>query len=103
METNQTCYDKFLRAKVVVPDKLALETSPLECLTMYESKRCNEQPMTILDNKFIYDQEPEENGWWLDTITVETINCAVEKIQLYQENEGDSFGRGSGNKWKHLA
>ena len=81
----------FFGQKVVVPDKLALETSPLECLTMYESRRCNEQPMTILDNKFIYDQEPEETGWWLETITVETINCAVEKIQLYQENEGESF------------
>ena len=51
----------FFGQKVVVPDKLSLETSPLECLTMYESRRCNEQPMTILDNKFIYDQEPEEN------------------------------------------
>ena len=27
----------------------------------------------------------------METITVETINCAVEKIHLYQENEGESF------------
>ncbi|EFX60765.1 hypothetical protein DAPPUDRAFT_123048, partial [Daphnia pulex] len=58
---------------------------------MYESRRCNEQPMTINDNKFFYDQEPVEDGWWLETVTVETINCAVEKIQLYQETEGESF------------
>ncbi|EFX67904.1 hypothetical protein DAPPUDRAFT_115033 [Daphnia pulex] len=45
----------FFGQKVVVPDKIALETSPLECLTMYESRRCNEQPMTINDNKFFYD------------------------------------------------
>ncbi|EFX74023.1 hypothetical protein DAPPUDRAFT_109336 [Daphnia pulex] len=81
----------FFGQKVVVPDKIALETSPLECLTMYESRRCNEQPMTINDNKFFYDQEPVEDGWWLETVTVETINCAVEKIQLYQETEGESF------------
>jgi hypothetical protein len=81
----------FFGQKVVVPDKIALETSPLECLTMYESRRCNEQPMTINDNKFFYDQEPVEDGWWLETVTVKTINCAVEKIQLYQETEGESF------------
>ncbi|EFX63573.1 hypothetical protein DAPPUDRAFT_119105 [Daphnia pulex] len=81
----------FFGQKVVVPDKIALETSPLECLTMYESRRCNEQPMTINDKKIFYDQEPVEDGWWLETVTVETINCAVEKIQLYQETEGESF------------
>ena len=74
-----------------MPDKIALDTSPLQCLTMYESRRCNEQPMTISKNKFFYDKEPNEEGWWLKTISTETINCAVEKVLLYQEIEGENF------------
>ncbi|EFX63785.1 hypothetical protein DAPPUDRAFT_118847 [Daphnia pulex] len=81
----------FFGQKVIVPDKVALDTSPMECWTMYESRRCNEQPMEITENKFVFDQEPAENGWWLSTVVLETINCVVEKIQLFQEIERDTF------------
>ena len=81
----------FFGQRVIVPDKIALETSPMECWTMYESRRCNDNPMTISENKFVFDQEPAEDGWWLSTIVSETVNCVVEKVQLYQEDEGHSF------------
>jgi hypothetical protein len=47
--------------------------------------------MEITENKFVFHQEPAENGWWLSTVVLETINCVVEKIQLFQEIEGDTF------------
>ena len=40
---------------MIVPEKVALDTSPMECWTMYESRRCNEQPMEITENKFVFD------------------------------------------------
>ncbi|EFX66804.1 hypothetical protein DAPPUDRAFT_262567 [Daphnia pulex] len=80
-----------LYVRGLVAFKVALDTSPMECWTMYESRRCNEQPMEITENKFVFDQEPAENGWWLSTVVLETINCVVEKIQLFQEIEGDTF------------
>jgi hypothetical protein len=58
----------FFDQKVIVPDKVGLDTSLMECWTMYESLRCNEQPMEITKNKLVFDQEPTENGWWLSTV-----------------------------------
>jgi hypothetical protein len=47
--------------------------------------------MEITENKFVFHQEPAENGWWLSTVVLETVNCVVEKVHLFQEIEEDTF------------
>lgn len=48
-------------------------------------------PMTISKTKFVFDQELAKDGWWLCTVVSETVTCIVDKVQLYQEDEGSSF------------
>lgn len=81
----------FLRQEIVVPDKVPMETSAAECQIMRQSLRCNDKPMTLSDNKWSYNEEPEIVGYWLYTVTVEIINCAVEEISLLQEKEEDDL------------
>ncbi|EFX74013.1 hypothetical protein DAPPUDRAFT_109346 [Daphnia pulex] len=47
--------------------------------------------MEITENKFVFHQEPAENGWWLSTLVLETVNCVLGKIHLFQEIEEDTF------------
>ena len=69
----------FFAQTVVVPQTIPLETSAIECRIMQQGRRCNDQPMTIVDRKWIYNQEPSDGGSWLSTITEETIACTLEE------------------------
>lgn len=72
---------------VVVPERIAMDTTPAECQIMQQSLRCGEQPMTNSDNKWTYNDSPSEDGYWLRTTTVFVINCMFEEITLIQEKE----------------
>ena len=52
---------------------------------MQQGRRCNDQPKTIVDRKWIYNQEPSDGGSWLSTITEETIACTLEELNLLQD------------------
>jgi hypothetical protein len=54
----------FYGLTVVVTDKMALDTSLIECQIMYESHRCNDQQMNLVGNKYVFDEEPSESGYW---------------------------------------
>ena len=43
---------------MVVTEKIALDTSLIECQIMYESHRCNDQQMKLVGNKYVSDEEP---------------------------------------------
>ena len=53
----------FFGNLVVVPEKIAIETTAAECQIMQQSLRCGEQPMTRVDNKWIYNESPSEEGY----------------------------------------
>ena len=74
---------------VVVPDKIALDTSAAACQIMQQSLKCDDESMTMKDNVWSYTQEPEEAGSWLRTVETKTINCALEQVTLYQEKDSD--------------
>ncbi|EFX78021.1 hypothetical protein DAPPUDRAFT_105644 [Daphnia pulex] len=61
----------FFGLVVIVTDKVALDTSFTECQIMYESHRCNDQLMVLKENKYVFDEEPSESGYWLQTIITE--------------------------------
>ena len=75
----------FFAQTVVVPQTIPLETSAIECRIMQQGRRCNDQPMTIVDRKWICNQEPSDGGSWLSTITEETIACTLEELNLLQD------------------
>ena len=77
----------FFGNLVVVPEKIAIETTAAECQIMQQSLRCGEQPMTRVDNKWIYNESPSEEGYWLRTTSLFIINCMFEEITLSQEKE----------------
>lgn len=81
----------FFGQVIVVPDKIALETTAEECRIMREGRRCDEHPMAVSGSNWRYTEEPEEISYWLRTITVSTISCTLEEITLFQENEGSSI------------
>ena len=81
----------FFGLTVVVTDKIALDTSLIECQIMYESHRCNDQQMKLVGNKYVFDEEPSESGYWLQTIITEKVNCVLERVPLYQQTEGSDF------------
>jgi hypothetical protein len=81
----------FFGLVVIVTDKVALDTSFTECQIMYESHRCNDQLMVLKENKYVFDEEPSESGYWLQTIITEKVNCVLEKVPLYQQTEGSEF------------
>ena len=81
----------FFGQLVIVPEKISIDTSPNECNDMVHNKQCNGNLMTKVDNKFIFDRDPENGGYWLQTITTEKINCVLEIIELYQDDSGANF------------
>ncbi|KAK4030834.1 hypothetical protein OUZ56_024220 [Daphnia magna] len=74
---------------ITVPELIAMETTAVECDIMRQSRRCNESPMMKSENKWIFNQEPEDFGYWLRTTTVVTFNCMLEEVVLSRIDEGD--------------
>ncbi|KZR97980.1 Uncharacterized protein APZ42_006844, partial [Daphnia magna] len=66
-----------------------METTAVECDIMRQSRRCNESPMMKSENKWIFNQEPEDVGYWLRTTTVVTVNCMLKEVVLSRIDEGD--------------
>ncbi|KAK4014071.1 hypothetical protein OUZ56_026617 [Daphnia magna] len=91
----RTCYTQFeyesrvSRQVITVPERIAMETTAVECDIMRQSRRCNESPMMKSENKWIFNQEPEDFGYWLRTTTVVTVNCMLEEVVLSRIDEGD--------------
>ncbi|KAK4007672.1 hypothetical protein OUZ56_012825 [Daphnia magna] len=53
-----------------------------------QSRGCNESPMMKSENKWIFNKEPEDVGYWLRTTTVVTVNCMLEEVVLARVDEG---------------
>lgn len=87
----RTTTKNFFGQIVVVPDKVPIDTSPSECNEMVNNKQCNGIRMTETENKFEYEREPETVGYWMKSVETISINCVLEKIQLYQESDGNNF------------
>jgi hypothetical protein len=81
--------ENFLGQVIVVPERISIETSQVQCDIMRQSLRCEENPMIKTDNKWTFTKDPETVGYWLRTITVENINCLFEEISIAHEDEGD--------------
>ena len=78
----------FFGLQVVVKDREPLETTPEECITMWNTKICNSKPMSIVNGIWTYNEEPADTTKWWDTVINERMNCAVEETSLFQEEEG---------------
>ncbi|KZS00346.1 Uncharacterized protein APZ42_003371, partial [Daphnia magna] len=74
---------------ITVPEHIAMETTAIECDIMRQSRRCNESKMMKSENKWIFNQEPEDFGYWLRTTTVVTVNCMLAEVFLSRIDEGD--------------
>ncbi|KZS05600.1 Uncharacterized protein APZ42_031171, partial [Daphnia magna] len=74
---------------ITVPERIAMETTAIECNIMRQSKRCNESPMMKSENKWIFNQEPKDVGYWLRTTTVVKVNCMLEEVVLSRIDKGD--------------
>jgi hypothetical protein len=72
---------------VIVTDKVALDTSFTECQIMYESHRCNDQLMVLKENKYVFDEEPSDSGYWLQTIITEKVNCVLEMCRYINKQK----------------
>jgi hypothetical protein len=79
----------FFGQTIVVPERIALDTSQIQCDIMRQSLRCGDDPMIKSDNKWTYIEEPEAVGYWLRTVTVEKVNCLFEEISIAHEDESD--------------
>ncbi|KZS01617.1 Uncharacterized protein APZ42_001675, partial [Daphnia magna] len=79
----------FVGQVINVPERIAMETTLVECDIMRQSRRSNESPMMKSENKWIFNQEPEDVGYWLRTPTVVTVNCMLEEVVLSRIDEGD--------------
>ncbi len=58
---------------------------------MQQSKRCSDQDMTYIDNRWSYTAEPADDIRYLQTSRVSTINCMLEEIKLTQISEFDAI------------
>jgi hypothetical protein len=94
----------FFGLTVVITDKIVLDTTLIECQIIYESHRCNDQQMKLEGNKYVFDEEHDESGYWLQTIITEKVNCFLERVPLYQQTEGSDFctpiGTASATSWQ---
>ena len=79
----------FVGQVIIVPERMAMETTAIECDIMRQSRRCNDNPMTRSENKWVFNQEPDDVGYWLRTTTDLAVNCMMEEIILSRINEGD--------------
>ena len=81
----------FFGQIITVRDKIALDTSEEECKIMQQAKRCNDNQMTLYENKWTFNVEPDVYPYWLRTTTVFLIGCTVEEVTLEQEHENESI------------
>ncbi|KZS06384.1 Uncharacterized protein APZ42_030181 [Daphnia magna] len=79
----------FVGQVITVPERIAMETTAVECDIVRQSRRCNESSMMKSENTWIFNQEPEDKGYWLRTATVVTVNCMLEEVVLSRYDEGD--------------
>ncbi|KZS13810.1 Uncharacterized protein APZ42_021201 [Daphnia magna] len=86
---NPTCHTTSYYRPVTIAGTIAMETTAVECDIMRQSRRCKESPMMKSENKWIFNQEPEDEGYWLRTTTVVTVNCMLEEVVLSRIDEGD--------------
>ncbi|KZS05634.1 Uncharacterized protein APZ42_031125 [Daphnia magna] len=77
------------RQVITVLKRITMETTAVECDTMRHSRRCNESSMMKSENKWIFNQEPEDVGYWLRTTPVGTVNCMLEEVVLSRIDEED--------------
>ena len=75
----------------VIPRTVALDTTPEDCKAMSQRKECEGAPMKYRDRVWSYKEDPPTEGAWFDTKFNVKVNCAVEEVTLYQEEEDTAF------------
>jgi hypothetical protein len=70
--------ENFLGQLIVVQERIAIDTSAIQCGIMRQSLRCGDNAMTNSENK-----------WVGRSVTVEKINCVFQEISLVHEDESD--------------
>ncbi|KAK4007553.1 hypothetical protein OUZ56_012711 [Daphnia magna] len=58
---------------------------------MINTKKCEGYEMTLSDEKYVFSHEPRSDGYWMRTVDWETLNCALEQVQLFQQVEVEDF------------
>lgn len=64
--------------------------SPVECLAMVESKRCNGQLMECTDDGCIFDQLPEGQFAWFQDVKLSNFNCKFHRREIQAEKNTSS-------------
>uniref|UniRef100_A0A0N8AEJ0 Retrovirus-related Pol polyprotein from transposon n=1 Tax=Daphnia magna TaxID=35525 RepID=A0A0N8AEJ0_9CRUS len=81
----------FFGQTVIVPEKIPIDTTASECYKMINTKKCEGYEMTLSDEKYVFSHEPRSDGYWMRTVDWETLNCALEQVQLFQQMEDEDF------------
>ena len=81
----------LLNLHYVSTDREPLDTTPSECKHMIESKRCDTHDMQPDGSRWSFTKEPVFSPVWMTSVTYYQINCAVEELLLFQEEEGKPF------------
>ena len=68
-------------------EKKTIHLTRLECMTMIESKICNENPMTCNDDGCWYVAQTIEEYSWNQNAKKETFDCAFHKKQVIAETK----------------
>ncbi|KAI9553746.1 hypothetical protein GHT06_018996 [Daphnia sinensis] len=74
----------FFGQIVVVPEKIPIDSTVLDCYNMINNKLCGINEMTPADGKYVFSQEPQSGGYWMRTVEWEILNCVLEQVQLIQ-------------------
>ncbi|KAK4013886.1 hypothetical protein OUZ56_026438 [Daphnia magna] len=75
---------------MIVPEKIPITTAS-ECYIMINTKKCGGYEMILSDDKHVFSHEPRPDGYWMRTVEWETLNCALEQVQLFQQVEDEDF------------
>ncbi|KAK4017791.1 hypothetical protein OUZ56_033597 [Daphnia magna] len=81
----------FFGQTVIVPEKIPIDTTASEFYKMIYTKKCEGYEMTLSDEKYVFSHEPRSDGYWMRTVDWETLNCALEQVQLFQQVEVEDF------------
>ncbi|KAI9555920.1 hypothetical protein GHT06_018452 [Daphnia sinensis] len=60
----------FFGQIVVVPEKIPIDSTVLDCYNMINKKLCGINEMTPADGKYVFSQEPQSGGYWMRTCEV---------------------------------
>ncbi|XP_032799333.1 uncharacterized protein LOC116936287 [Daphnia magna] len=81
----------FFGKTVIVPEKIPIDTTASECYNMINTKKCGGYEMILSYDKHVFSHELRSDGYWMRTIEWETLNCALEQVQLFQQVEDEDF------------